>query len=611
MAKKRQSPSTSLSVRLAEKKRKKNKSEHSGLSPLVQQLLTTANQEIQQNQFAQAQRTLDHILSRDAKNAYALQLKGVLAYRQSKLNDAIHYFRMSLKIDPGQSQIWFQLGILYDQAGSDELCWHAYEKCLKLAPEHFQALNNLGTLAMQRGHLCLASKLLQKAHAIEPAETQVLVNLANTLSELGDHAAAMENYRKAIADAEDFFAAHSNYLLSLHYDYLLDAEAIAVEHRTYGRTLEERVPKLFSPDSRRNEKITIAYLSPDFRAHAVNNFFEPLLAHHDRSCFQVICYSNTRQPDDVTRRLVELADHWRDVNELSDREIAQMIYSDQVDILVDMAGHTAGDRLQVFAMKPAPVQVTWLGYPDTTGLSRIDYRFCDKFTDPEPSADRRYSEKLVRLPGGFLCYQGNPTLPEIDTLPASRNGHIIFGSFNNLLKTNDSVIATWSHILQATPDSRLLLKAKHFADPDFCRTMRARFKNHGISPERLILKPAVRTHSEHMLCYQEVDIALDTFPYNGTTTVFEALWMGVPTLTLVGTTHVERVAGSILNRLGLQDWLTFTMDDYIERASTLASELDTLQSLRTSLRQRLRNSELTDAKRFARNVEQAYSNMIS
>jgi predicted O-linked N-acetylglucosamine transferase (SPINDLY family) len=286
-----------------------------------------------------------------------------------------------------------------------------------------------------------------------------------------------------------------------------------------------------------------------------------------------------------------------------------MVRQDNIDILVDLSGHTGTNRLPVFARKPAPVQVTYLGYPNTTGLSTIDYRLTDAWADPPGKTERWHTETLIRLPHGFLCYRPPNATPAVAPPPVQANGHITFGSFNSLVKTTPAVVACWAHILQQVPDARLVIKNKSFRDPSVCARYQGLFAEHGIAPERLELVGWIDNLNNHLELYHRLDIALDPFPYNGTTTTCEALWMGVPVITLAGHTHAGRVGVSLLSRLDLTDLIAGDPDDYTQRAVRLAQDRATLARLRPRLRPRLQASSLCDGPAFARDVEAAYREM--
>jgi predicted O-linked N-acetylglucosamine transferase (SPINDLY family) len=357
------------------------------------------------------------------------------------------------------------------------------------------------------------------------------------------------------------------------------------------------------PDPER--RLKIGYVSPDFRTHSVAYFFEGLLRWHDNKVVETFCYALTPHKDETTERLQQQASVWRDVSTLDDAALVKQARADGIDILVDLAGHTARNRLTVFAARAAPVQMTYLGYPSTTGLSRMDYRLTDERADP-PGEEAFHSERLVRLPGCFLCYQPPLRSPSVAGAPMVHNGYITFGSFNNLAKINANVVALWSEILQAVPGSRLLIKNPSLTDGVTAERYRAMFDTHGISSDRTELLGLVPDPQAHLDTYRRIDIALDTFPYNGTTTTCEALYMGVPVITLAGQAHAGRVGLSILGNLGLDELIARSPDDYVSCAASLATNQERICDLRNTLRERLLTSAICDADSFARKVEQAF-----
>jgi predicted O-linked N-acetylglucosamine transferase (SPINDLY family) len=341
----------------------------------------------------------------------------------------------------------------------------------------------------------------------------------------------------------------------------------------------------------------------------VASFIEPVLAAHDRRDFELVAYSSGGQEDEVTQRLRGLCDVWRDISLVQDQNAADRIRADGIDVLVDLAGHTAGGRLLLFARKPAPVQVTWLGYPNTTGLDTMDYRLTDAVADPVGETDRFHTETLVRLPAGFLCYAPSPESPEVADSPQLKAGHVTFGSFNDLAKVTPELVALWSEILRAQPGARLMLKAFGLSADSACHDVRQRFQGQGIAPERFDLCKPEFSAAGRLAKYQEIDIGLDTYPYNGATTACEALWMGVPVVTLAGATHASRTGASIVSGIGLSELVATTPAQYVEIALRLAADAEKRRTLRAGLRARMRASPLLDAPRFARGLETAYREM--
>jgi predicted O-linked N-acetylglucosamine transferase (SPINDLY family) len=431
--------------------------------------------------------------------------------------------------------------------------------------------------------------------------------MANVLKAQGRMKEALVQYRQALDLNPAMAGAHSDMLLALNYDPP-DTASMLDEHVKWGRRHGYAGPNTFQHrNSRETDRpLRVGYVSPDLHKHAVTFFFEPLLAHHDRSKIVPVCYSLGRKSDEVTVRLHSAAAEWRNAFAMNDEQLAGQIHADRIDILVDLAGHMGENRLPVFSKKAAPIQVSWLGYPNTTGLTAIDYRLTDAVVDPPGQTDRFHTERLIRLPRGFLCYQPPASAPPVGPLPVLAAGAVTFGSFNNLSKIASGTIEAWSEILRAVPGSRLLLKNASFTDIPTREPYYRMFEEHGIGRERLDFRGIHLELTDHQLAYHEADIALDTFPYNGTTTTCEALWMGVPVVALAGDRHAGRVGVSILTQLGLTDLIADSSRDYVRIAVELANDRARLSGLRNSLRQRMADSPLCDATSFARAVEDAY-----
>ena len=351
--------------------------------------------------------------------------------------------------------------------------------------------------------------------------------------------------------------------------------------------------------------LKVGFVSSDFCAHAVSFFITPLLKglRKDEN-ITVVAYSNTKTLDEITKNIESFCDVWRDSSQQSDKALAAQIGADQIDILIDLNGHTSGNRLAVFSKLIAPIQMSWLGYPSTTGLKSIAYRITDDITDPESSHDKFYSESLIRMPNSFLCYEPHKNAPKIK--PTKHKGGIRFGSFNNLAKISSQTIDLWSQALLATPDSTLYLKRQQLKHDNAYANIVDQFKQRGINKDRLILKTSNAKIEQHLDEYNEIDIALDTFPYNGTTTTLESLWMGVPVITLSGDTHVSRVSASILHHLGLSDLACSNTLSFASKAKELSQNPETLAELRNSLRKTMRNSSLMNEKEFS----QDFTNML-
>jgi predicted O-linked N-acetylglucosamine transferase (SPINDLY family) len=415
--------------------------------------------------------------------------------------------------------------------------------------------------------------------------------------------------RKTVEKLPDSNSMHSRLLLNMHYLPEVNHSSIFEESK---RWAQRNLPQSLAKTSHRNtpdpeRKLRIGYASPDFRTHSVSYFFEPLLDAHNRDIVEVYGYGNVVHYDSTTDRLKGKFDHYRNIRSLDNKAAAELIENDNIDILVDLAGHSAGSVVYTMAYKPAPIQVAWLGYPDTTGMSQIDYRLTDEIADPV-EFKKFYSEELFYLPESFLCYSPGQMMPPVVQSPCLKRKSITFGSFNNSAKINSVVIEMWSRILKSTPDSSLLLKFKSGSDEEIRQIYLDRFAGHGISPDRIATSDWLPSR-QHLELYGHVDIALDTFPYNGTTTTCQALLMGVPVITLAGDHHISRVGSSILTCLGLEFFIASTPDEYVAKAVALASNKEALDKIRSSMRTRMAVNPLCNKAKFAENIESAYRQM--
>jgi len=454
-----------------------------------------------------------------------------------------------------------------------------------------------------------AIKLCREALNIDPENIDAMSALGTAFVYQGRLAEGIRTFRRVLKKSPTSAKAHSNLLLSMNYSDTCSQQAIYLESRKWEALHTQKSPDgTVVPAVTQRSRIRIAYLSPDFRSHSVSYFFSPLLRQHDREQFEIFCLSDALHTDSVTDRLMSLSDGWRDISHLDMDGVEMVIREIRPDILVDLAGHTGHTiRLPLFSKRLAPVQVTWLGYPNTTGIGEVDYRLTDLLADPADSPDTAlYSENLHRLPGGFLCYEPPENAPDVASLPLIKNGHVTFGSFNMLPKMTDTVIAVWSEILKQNPGARLILKNHYFRDIDTARRVLRNFKRNGIVGERIDLLCSDVDLTTHLGQYGQIDIALDTFPYNGTTTTCEALWMGVPVVTMRGDRHSGRVGASILHAVGYDDCVADSIDGYVATSIKLSSCMAELEEKRSGLRGRMKRSTLNNATGFAQKMEVFY-----
>ncbi len=524
-----------------------------------------------------------------------------------KHREAIDCYRHGLKHAPNEAVLHLSMGkALQRQSKLDEAV-DCYRTAIAMAPGFAPAHLNLGVLEAQRGQYDKAIQHYRRAQALDPRDVEVLNNLGNALKEQGRLEEATECYRMALRINPQHLAARNNLLLSLNYLPDIDNATLFREHLGWSKS--QSVPSLNTiAESRDPERrLRIGYLSPDLRTHSVAFFIEAAFREHAHGRYELFAYSDARSPDIMTEKLSGMVDQWRDTHNLPGERFCNQIIHDRIDILVELTGHTSGNRLSTLARKPAPIQVTYLGYPCTTGLQSIDYLITDACVDP-PGVESYYVEKLVRLPHGFSCYSPPSECPPVNDLPAIAGGNVTFSSLHGLVKLNDRVIHLWARILGALPESRLILQAKACADEETRKLFLARFEKYGIPRQRLELLPFL-SFQEHLSVYHRVDIALDPFPWSGHTTSCHALWMGIPVVTLLGQTHAGRMVASALHQIGLSELIAQSPDEYIDKTIKLANDLPRLADLRRTMRERMLGSPLCDGAGFTRDLEAAYREM--
>jgi len=562
--------------------------------------------DLQRGDAAGAAARLQPLLAADPDNADILHVLGLALHKSDRSDEGVALMARAIARNPRQPDFLINLANVHRERGEPDAAEPLLRRAVALAPQYGKAWQVLASLLRQLEKLSEAVDCRRKAVALDPTSAPLLVRLASALVDARHVAEGRSIYRQALARDPGNITAHSSLALSSHY-LPGDKAELFVLQRAAGAAIAAKLPAPAAHGNRRDpeRRLRIGYVSADFHLHSVAFFLAPVFAAHDAAKIELFAYSDVAKPDAVTDRLRALIPNWRDARGLTDAALAEAIRHDDIDILVDLAGHTAGNRLGVFARRPAPLQVNWLGYPDTTGLAAMDARLTDGIADPE-GADVFAVEKLVRLPQGFLCYGASDEAPAVAPLPAGADQAITFGSFNNLPKLSDETLDLWAQVLLAVPDSKLLLKARGLADPAIRQGVVARFALAGVEQSRLRFVGRVRDYRGHMALYGEIDIGLDSLPYNGTTTTCEALWMGVPTVTLAGDRHCARVGASLLTRVGLADLVAETPEDYVAVAARLASDRKRLAELRAGMRARLRASPLMDAKGFTESLEEAY-----
>ena len=505
--------------------------------------------------------------------------------------------------DPHHHQAWNLLGALRVTANDYEAAVRHFERAIELQPANADYVSNCGEACRRAGWLDDAIEHCRAALAADPRHAGAGYNLALALHAVGEPAAAHAALTDALALQPDARARRSALLFLLcHQPGVSGATMLAEHQRWHELHARALLPACGPPRTGMNPdgKLRIGYVSGDFRRHSIACFIEPLLDHHDRTRFEVFCYDNTRTADDVTLRLRQCAARWRDITQLSDAAAAALITEDGIDILIDLSGHTADSRLLLFAHKPAPVQITYAGYLNTTGLAGMDYRISDGYADPVGVADAYHTERLLRMPHSQWCYRPPAPTPDVNPLPALKRGVVTFGSLHSFAKLNREVIDLWARVLAHLPGSELLIAG--VPDGETHARLHAQFAEHAVENARLHLLRKV-DFDEYLKLYHRVDIALDAFPYNGATTTCESLWMGVPVVTLAGAYAAARSGVSLLTSAGYAELIAQNAEQFIDIATSLARDPERLAGLRASLRARLQESPLMDETGFTRAFE--------
>ncbi len=561
-------------------------------------------------QFESAVTCYRHALKIEPDYAEVHNYLGSALQSLGQLESAVASCRRALEIKPDYAGAHCSLGLALQNLGYFKDAAASCRRALELKPDLVEAHTNLGITLQDLGQLEDAVACYRRALEIKPDFAVAHSNLGGVLQSLGLLESAIESYRQALEIKPDYAEAHSNLLFVLNYvnnhtpSYYLD------QARQYGQMVARKVTTRFSAwqCAARPERLRVGLVSGDLFRHPVGYFLAGLLAHINPDHIELIAYPTHHKEDELTARIRPYFSAWKPLIGKSDEAAARLIHADGVNVLIDVSVHSAHNRLPVFAWKPAPVQVSWLGLPSTTGVAEMDYVLGDPYAIPAED-ESHFSETVWRMPESCLCLSVPLSTVNVAPLPALSAGYVTFGSFNNLTKMNDAVVAVWVRILKAVPNSRLLLKTKQLSDPVVCEKTRQRFTVCGIAPDRLLLGGTLASADDHLAMYNKVDIALDTFPYTGVTTSFEALWMGVPVLSMRGNRFLTRTAGSIAHNAGLPEWIAGDEDDYVAKAMAFAYGLDRLAALRASLRQQVLASPLFDAPRFARNFENALREM--
>ena len=585
--------------------------------------------------YEEAARALEQVLQREPESVADHQLMANLLGRLGRAQSALTHFEAMARLQPPSADGMHALGLARLTAGQPEAAADAFLEVIRRRPSDYAAHNNLGLAlhyqrraaeaiphfqralelspgftgayvnlggALRDGHrLGKARSAFESALARSPDDADALNNLGSVLTDLGEIEPALDCFRRALEQRGDFLHAQSNHLLTLQYSTDIDPGVLYEAHRRWGQAFAAPTTTRHSNPPDPGRPLSIGYLSGDLSTHPGGLFLAPVLEAHDTGRYPVTCYSTVVAPDAVTARIESSSQRWRNVVGLSDAQLHDLIVDDGIDILIDLAGHSASGRLAVFARKPAPVQATWIGYLHSIGLDAMDYLIADAVAVPE-EATQPFTEQVLRLPGGYLCYGQPQDTPEVAPAPAREGDCVTFGSFNNLAKLNDAVIDLWARVLAECEGSRLVLKNQAFSDAGVCGGTLARFERRAIDASRIELEPH-SPRSEYFAAFARIDIALDPFPFSGGTVSCDACWMGVPVVTLPGDRMASRTTASILSGLDLEDLIATDATDFVRIACGLAADRDRLEALRREMRERFARSTLGDADAFCRRLE--------
>ena len=561
----------------------------------------------QSGAFAEAAALCEARLTEDPKDADAQQMRGAALFRLGRTAEGLSCLHEAAKLTPTNGDLQLQIARVYAAIGQLQPALAAYRSAHAL--DIPAAAGELAMLLKTVEGYDEAEDCLRAALPRSTTPARDRHRLAGMLFEQGRVPEAIAELRAALALEPEDPVVHSDLLRALNYADGIDPDAIFEEHRAWARRHADPLARDLPPFANEispGRRLRVGYVSPYFRKHAVTFFLESVLAAYDRSAFDIYLYADVARPDSYSERLKSYGLTWRDTLRISDEALAQAVREDRIDILVDLSGHTPGHRLLAFARRPAPVQVTWNGYPNTTGMSAIDYRVSDALCDPPGLTERLHSERLVRLPQIYMSWHPPDDAPEPGAAPVIATGRITFGSFNSCYKLTPTIVNLWARVLNAVENSRLIVYAVPGARAE--HRLRELFAASGLASGRIEVRPRV-THEAFLEAHREVDIALDSYPYHGTTTTCFSLWMGVPVVSLVGRTHVSRVGLTLLSSVGLEALAAPDYDGYVNAAASLARDPQRLGALRSGLRDRMLASALTDGAACARALEAAYRRM--
>jgi predicted O-linked N-acetylglucosamine transferase (SPINDLY family) len=530
-------------------------------------------------------------------------------HQAGRLQQAVTFYEQALALDPSIPEAFSNLALALKALGRTDDAIARCEQALKLKPDAPEILLNLGMLLREKRRSKEAATAYRRALAVKPNDPTLLSNLGNALKDQGEFAEAIACFRQALERRPDYRAALSNLdnaIFDMHFADRYGNDSTLEAARLFARYIEPARPRTDFANVRDPERrLRVGYVSPDFRNHGVSYFFHGVIANLDPAEVEAYCYSNSTVDDDMTARIRTAASGFRTIAGLSDAEADAIIQRDRIDILVDLAGHTAGNRLSLFARKPAPVQMLTQGYLDTSGLTAMDYYVTDRWVVP-PEDEGSFTEKILRLPNAHFCFA--PTGLDIPVTARPAGQPLTLGSFNNWNKVSGETIALWARVMAEIPDCRLFLKSGRFDDPVLRRETIDQLAAHGVGESRLLVE-GFTTREELLAAYNRVDIGLDPFPYNGCTTTIEALWMGVPVVALRGKRSVAQASEAILTVVGRPDLVAADADAYVSIVKTLAADRKALDGMHGTLRAMTESSPICDCRQFARDTVQLYRQM--
>ncbi|MBD3344380.1 MAG: tetratricopeptide repeat protein [Chitinivibrionales bacterium] len=541
------------------------------------------------------------VVELDPRNADAFFRMGNMYRKKGLFSNALSCYRSAVAIRPDFIEAINNIGAAHKILGMYPQAVSWFKKAAELQPHNAECRNNLGMAFVDCGRTEEAITCFRTALHLKPTLVPAYVNLGKELMLQGNLDDALECFNRAVKYNPDHYIAHDNLLICKNYMPSHSPPELYSEHLLWTHSHAVKIRGEFKAKQKpaSSRRLRIGYISPDFYHHPVANFMIPVLRNHNHVQFEVFCYSDVKIQDRITHNLKGYADTWRDTISLSDQELTSLITDDGIHILIDLTGHLANNRLLTFARKPAPLQISYLGYPCTTGLSEIDYYLTDEIADPA-GQEENYTEDLVRLENCFCCYEPSVEAPGIGPLPAKNAGFVTFGSLHNLARLNSDILELWSRVLHETPSSRLLIFRTNMTSAT-AKRLQAFFTRRGIENNRI--RPVDSCDGNYLSMYNKIDIALDTFPWSGHTTACEALWMGVPVITLTGDRHAGRMVSSVVSSLGMSFLAAESKDQYVAKAKQLSENIGNLEEIRRSLRERMSKSLLCDGIQFTGNFE--------